>query len=444
MDARRQAVGTCRRAGAVLAAAVLSAALAAGLLPCPALAYYDRGAVGVELASTSIDVSAGETVEVSVTLDPATDEQTEGCGMPKCPQLCADGCLDENGQCTCAGTEYATYTATAVATTSDASVATAVYSAGTLSVTGVAAGTATITLTASLRQFTDGQATLAVTVTGQASDDTASAGSADVELPDEADITQQDRAATDVKTVMGRTIRYARITGSLDVAGTLAELAGVDGDVTLWSGDTYYYPAYSLTFTGTDYGEDDVFDFDAELAVSTSAGGLALEALEGLDGTVIVAFAHDGTLPASACVYALATSVFASDDSVALYSYDEDADAFVAEEAEATLVGDYVAFDATEGKTYVVSTHDLTDEAALAAAGGTADESAPVPPFAYALVAILVLAAALLVLVAVLVRRRACQPSVRAADAPTPEAASGETDGGSVDETAGPSGREGA
>ena len=56
-------------------------------------------------------MTAGSSTTVSVSLSPASDQQTEGCGMAECPQICGEKeCLDANGQCTCNGTEYKTYT----------------------------------------------------------------------------------------------------------------------------------------------------------------------------------------------------------------------------------------------------------------------------------------------------------------------------------------------
>ncbi|MVM54268.1 hypothetical protein [Gordonibacter urolithinfaciens] len=349
----------------------LTIALVLALLPTQALAYYNRGSVSVALGTTGVEVQAGATASVTVAITPASDDQTEGCGMPKCPQGCSDTCADENGQCRCSGPDYKTYYPTAVASSSNASVAVATYSGGALTVYGKSEGEATITVRASLRQFTDAEDTLKVTVSGTAAG--AQAGSAAfVDVPETAAAVQEDKADIVDKTVMGRPVRNVRINDACDAAARLAEMAGIDGDVTFWEGDTYYHPNYSLTFNGTTYDASAVQPFDVNLAVSTEAEGVLNQPLSGVQGFVAVDFAQKGALPAPATVYAQAKTALSDDDSVALFSYDGGAKAFVREEAPAAMVGGYATFTVQEGKTYVVSSRDLTTEAKDIVVGGAA------------------------------------------------------------------------
>lgn len=347
-------------------------ALVVSMLPAQALAYFDRGSVSVALGTTSIEVAAGRTTSVSVSVTPASDDQTPGCGMPKCPQSCSASCVDANGQCQCGGKDYETYYPSSVATSSDASVATAVVSGGTLTVTGKGAGTATITVRSSLRQFNDGEATLAVTVTGTADAASGASAAAAVDVPASATAQDSDdRLDYAERTVMGRPIHNVRITESCDAVARLAELAGVDGDVTFWAGDTSYHPAYSLTFNGQDVDAGALpATFDPTLAVSCEATGAMTQPLDGMSGFVVVDFACKGALPARAMVYASAAGALADDAAVALYSWDEAAKAFVREGAEAHVSGGYAVFEADEGKTYVVTSHDLTSEAKAVVTGG--------------------------------------------------------------------------
>lgn len=74
------------RAAMKICAVALAFALAMCFAPAQAFAYFDRGSVSVALGTTSVEVRAGETASVTVAITPASDEQTEGCGMPKCPQ----------------------------------------------------------------------------------------------------------------------------------------------------------------------------------------------------------------------------------------------------------------------------------------------------------------------------------------------------------------------
>ena len=70
-------------------------------------------------------------------------------------------------------------------------------------------------------------------------------------------------------------------------------------------------------------------------------------------------------------MYALAEGALADGEAVALFSYDEAAKAFVKEDAQASVSGGYAVFTAQEGKTYVVSSRDLTTEAKTIVTGGS-------------------------------------------------------------------------
>lgn len=357
-------------ASGALFGVLLALALALCMLPTQAFAYYNRGSVSVALGTTAVEVQAGATASATVSITPASDDQTEGCGMPKCPQGCSASCADENGQCQCSGSDYTTYYPTAVATSSNASVAVATCVGGALTVYGKSEGEATITVRASLRQFTDAEATLKVTVSGKA--DGAAAGSAEfVDVPETAAAQQTDKADVVEKTVMGRPVHNVRIGDACDVTGRLAQMAGVDGDVIFWQGDTYYHPAYSLTFNGTTYDAPPASSFDVRLDVTTEAQGTLNQPLTGVSNFVVVDFAQKGDLFAPATVYALAEGALNDGDAVALFSYDDAAKAFVKEEAPASVSGGYAVFTAQQGKTYVVSSRDLTTEAKTVVTGGT-------------------------------------------------------------------------
>lgn len=411
------------RAALLIVTAVM---LALSMVPAQAWAYFNRGSVSVALGATALEVQAGSSASVTLSVTPSSDEQTEGCGMPKCPQGCSETCTDENGQCRCAGTEYRTYYPTAVASSSNASVAVAVCSGGTLTVYGRQEGEATITVRASLRQFTDAETTLSVKVSGS-SDGASPESSAFVELPEVADAMQEDRADVVEKTVMGRPIRMVRIADSCDARTELASLAGMDGDVTFWQGDTYYHPRYSLTFLGSSYDEAALFDFDPSAEVLTEASGTLNQLLSGLSEFVVVNFAQKGKLPAAATVYAEANGAIADDQSVALFSYDSAAKAFVRESAAVSMSGGYATFSVEEGKTYVVSSRDLTSEANVVVTGGSGSTqgsdsccsskgeeaamanqgaSGSLPPFAYVAMGIGICAVAVAAIAAVTLMRR--------------------------------------
>lgn len=160
-----------KRAGKVLVTLIACMVLCLGMTS-NAWAYFNRGTVGISAGQKTVSVTAGSSATVSISLSPASDRQTEGCGMAECPQSCGEKeCLDENGQCTCNGKEYKTYTTSVAVSSSNTSVATASYSNGTLSIRGVSEGTAVLTLTASLRQFSSGSTTITVNVSKGTSSD---------------------------------------------------------------------------------------------------------------------------------------------------------------------------------------------------------------------------------------------------------------------------------
>lgn len=370
--------------GTALALVPLVLALVVSLAPTSAWAYFNRGSVGVSVGVAALTLSAGETADVTVSLTPASDDQTEGCGMPKCPQSCASTCTDELGQCRCAGADLTTYYPSAKAVSSNSNVAMAVCDAGQVRVYGRSEGTATITVVGSLRQFNDGEATIEVKVEGGDAAAAESAAPAEFSaMPETADLSIDDRQDYVEKTAMGRPICFVRIGGSEQPGAVLASLAGVDGEATFWEGDTLHQPDYSVTILGTDCSEQDARRLGGlstdnfALQVTTIAEGPLMQSLTGLDEFVVVGFAEDAVLPCAATVYAKAQGAIADEAAVALYRYDEAAKQFERADASAEVVGGYVKFQTAEPGQYVVSTHDLTAEAnrAVSAGVGASDDA---------------------------------------------------------------------
>jgi hypothetical protein len=128
-------------------------------------AYFERGTVSVSLGQGSLTLEQGQSGTVSISFSPSTSSQLPGCGMAECPQSCGEkNCLDENGECKCGGLSYQTYYAYANVTSSNASIASATYQNGSLNIQANQVGTATITVTSYLRQFTSMTTTMTVTV----------------------------------------------------------------------------------------------------------------------------------------------------------------------------------------------------------------------------------------------------------------------------------------
>ena len=148
---------------------ILVFCLVAVFFPLQSEAYFNRGTVSLSLGENALSLTAGTVSSVSVTIDPIKQDQLPGCGMAECPQTCGDGCLNESGECMCAGTEYRTYYSEVAVSSSDASIASASYANGTLTVNGNAPGTASISVTGKLRQYTDSTVVLPVTVTAAVS-----------------------------------------------------------------------------------------------------------------------------------------------------------------------------------------------------------------------------------------------------------------------------------
>ena len=123
------------------------------------------GSVTVTPANSSVTVLAGGSSTETVIVSPASKQLLPTCGMSTCPALCGeDGCLNANGECTCGGTTPQEYDTSISVATSNPAVATATYANGVLSITGVFAGAAKITLTGTLHEYSNGYASVDVTV----------------------------------------------------------------------------------------------------------------------------------------------------------------------------------------------------------------------------------------------------------------------------------------
>jgi hypothetical protein len=369
------------------------------MVPQGAYAYYDRGPVGMAVGSSSISVQTGSSVSVSVTLSPASDGQTQGCGMAECPQTCPPECTDANGQCVCAGSAYSTYYPSVAATSSNGGVATAGYSGGAVQIYGVGAGSATITLTASLRQFSSTSVTISVAVsdppssgsnsstnnssgsgggaaTGTGGQNSGAQNNGVAANPTElaqaaADANAQDAQTGDTVIEMhGTSARIAQVGSGADTIAKLKEVAGTDGQITFWHGGSLERPDYSWTFYGRDLDAaalDAFDDLDLGLTISQSGTGLVSTLLDKVDKTLVLDFAFDGALPAPAILYIAAPSAITVDDALSLYLYDEQTGGFRHVLDGLGVESGYIAFETDHCSVWAISAEDIAAIPALQA-----------------------------------------------------------------------------
>lgn len=145
------------------------------IMPVPAYAFYNRGELRLTLGAASVTLPVNATATVSAVITPSSFTGTVGCGRNTCPQItCRDdagnamNCGDEvTGQCPCAGSAMTTTEARVTVKIDKTLVVSAYYSMGNVHIKGLSAGTAAITLDATLtNEFKDSPPrTITVTVT---------------------------------------------------------------------------------------------------------------------------------------------------------------------------------------------------------------------------------------------------------------------------------------
>ncbi len=379
-------------APAAMLAAALALALAACLVPTTkAAAYYNFGTVGVYPGGSYLSVQAGQSTSTSISVDPSSSDQTLGCGMAKCPQVCtSEGateagytCFDVNGQCTCAGTSYSTYYPEVYASSSNSGVATAYVSGGTLVVTGNSAGSATITVTASLRQWTTNSASIQVDVVAPPTSggSTSSGGGGEspsseapatslpaastpsaAGVPQEATATESKDDAlneTVIETVAGKVIVVEK-NSFLETRVQFEKIIGTKDQVVFWSGSSSDRPDYSWTFVGEDVSADSPFlDFDPTITVSKLGTGNVSNIMKQAKDGLVMEFAHEGDLPGEASVYVKVGDAFADGTELGLFCFDDKSKRFERVQDGLKVQDGYVSFKTNHCSTWAFSTDDL-------------------------------------------------------------------------------------
>ncbi len=382
-----------------LLSAVCVAVLFSCLFTVPSFAYFNRGTVTMQLGQTSVSVAEGRSVSVSVTVNPISEQQLPGCGMAECPQSCGNtGCLNEYGECTCGGTTYQTYYSSVKAVSGNSSVASASYANGTLTIRGVSAGTTNITVTGSMRQYTDASQTISVTVTSSGSgtsggtqetpSGSASGSGSSEKDPDAAVVTQvTDDASQEDGTgdeAEGQTDENGGTDEENGVSGSDSEVLttkrgvyeivtlGPDTDVKAHlqaAADNQRFVTfqkkqgenveYSWTFDGKELKEAE--DLDLNLDISDE---IPQEYRQQLDGTaaLYLRFDHEGELPAEAEMYVQVSSVFDDGESLKLYRCGGEDGAAEPAAEDITVENGYVTFNIDHCSSYILTDGDLLQQ----------------------------------------------------------------------------------
>lgn len=388
---------SCSRATRTLALALMLLLAAA---PCfigvrPAHAVISFGEVAVSLPSSAV-VTAGQTTSVSCVVTPASHAQLPNCFTTYCPSGCefgsSGGCLDADGQCTCFGGGYTTYYPNVSVSSSNPAVARAAYSGGALVITGYTPGTATITVRADLRLWTSAAASVAVTVTepaapstggsegtepsGSGSASSGSASGAGSAAQGGVSVSSQGVSATSsagkVATAVvsgGQAVVeegaadetqpavHSAEVGQVDALELLASIAGTEDEACFWQGPNADEAEYVWTFSGQALADADLGAFDAlDLTVNDlTSENERLAAALGKVAYRAVGFEHEGALPCAATLGVRVSDAFANGTRLALYFYDEAADALVLVEKGLEVTEGYVTFSLDHTAVWVLS-----------------------------------------------------------------------------------------
>ncbi len=378
-------------------------------------AYFNFGTVGVSLGASSVNLSSGSSETVSVSLNPTSHDQLLGCGMEMCPQECGNypdrDCLDANGQCTCNGKTYSTYYTDVSVSSDNTSVATASYSGGALKITGVNEGKAVITVTGSLRQWTAGSATVAVSVSGSnsASSDGESSGAswsidssgssnssnasssgnnnnvtatpvggtdnAQGEIQDtegevqeqeaqeqetqEEEAEESDNEITVIDSDKGTIYMVPVTPGILQGKEQFEEIMGrEDAYVDFQVKDEVGNILYAWEFCGKDITRAEDMDFGIEYS-QTPFDGCSYGSS---DNSLYLHFAHEGEFVGKASIFLNVAEYFSDDDVLNLYRYDPETDTIELVAEGLAVENGYVTMELTEGGYYILTTEDLLAE----------------------------------------------------------------------------------
>lgn len=360
-----------------------------GAMTCTeSFAYFNRGSVNVSVGKSSVSVAQGGSTSVSVSLSPSSSSQLPGCGMAECPQICGEkDCLDANGECTCNGTTYKTYYASASVSSSNTGVATASYSGGAVYIKGISPGSATITVKGSLRQFTSTSKTISVNVTASTASSskptsyTAQSGEASAkpvngsaaateskskDKNDKDKNTKETDASQTMESDRGKII-FVQIPDGKTGKSELESIKGEEQYVDFQKKDEAETILYAWEFFGKDVNEPR--DMDLNLMFSRTPFDGCKYGTE--TDSVYIQRGDAEALPGEASTYIRVTDWFSDSDKLFLYSFNEEDGVNLIEEDLAVTNG-YVTSKAMFGEAdrYILSTEKWNVEAAEVEAEG--------------------------------------------------------------------------
>ena len=341
------------------------ALLITGVMTCSdSFAYFQRGSVGVYAGQSSVSVSQGGSAAVSLSFSPASSSQLPGCGMAECPQICGEkDCLDANGECKCNGTTYTTYPAYAEAYSSNTSVATASCSGSTVYISGISPGSATITVTAYLRQFTSTSTSIYVTVSGSTQPTTqattASSGQVSAKSvkknkskKNKKDETETEGTTKTVDSDRGK-ISFVMIPDGKTGKDALESIKGKDAFIDFQKKDDADTILYAWEFAGKDV--TDPRDMDLNLEFSQEAFKDCKYGSK--SDSLYIQRGDKEALPGKASTYIRVADWFKDSDKLYLYSFDKENGARAIED-ELSVENGYVTCSTMYGEAdkYILST----------------------------------------------------------------------------------------
>lgn len=147
-------------------------------------------------------------------------------------------------------------------------------------------------------------------------------------------------------------LALARI-GEADVAKELAAIAGTSKTLCFWAGESVDEADYLWSFFGEDLPSD--ANFDVDLTVSDASDDERLASVLEDAKACAFSFVHEGAFPSPAMFGYRVDRIFANDDRVALYFFDEKADSLVLVQQGVQVADGYATAKIDHGGIWVLA-----------------------------------------------------------------------------------------